>query len=80
MASTKKPKGAEPKEADRLPFSARLTPGAKARLDALAYLTQENAYVLLENAFWTYWNSLPPADRDSAESMAKAREKRESGG
>jgi len=77
MASTRKKTKDSPSPAS---FTARVSPRAKARLDALAFLTQESVQALMEKAFWTYWDSLTPADRDSAEGIAQAREKREKSG
>lgn len=58
----------------RLAFSAKLTPSAKNRLEALSFVTKESAYVLLEKAFWVYWDTLPEAERKKAETIASTRE------
>jgi len=58
-------------------FSVRLSLRAKYRLDALAHLTRRAAYSLLEEAFWSYWKTLPPADREGAEAIAQAVENRD---
>jgi predicted transcriptional regulator len=57
-------------EEKRVPFSARLTPGAKNRLDALAMVTKETAYALVEKAFWVYWKNLDESVRSKAERIA----------
>jgi hypothetical protein len=60
----------KPEKVKLLPFSARFTPSAKGRLEALAFSTKEHAYVILEKAFWEYWENLPEPVKSKAERIA----------
>lgn len=55
-------------------FSGMLTPEAKRRLLALAQVTGDPAYVLLEKAFWLQWKAVPASQRRAAETIAAALE------
>jgi hypothetical protein len=74
-ARTGKGKGKEEEKSPQ--FSARFGYSAKTRLDALAHLTHKPVNALLEEAFWTYWDALPESDREGAEAIAQAVEKRD---
>jgi len=50
-------------------FTARLTPGAKDRLMALAQIREVNAYELVEEAFWDLWRGLPADEKEGAEAL-----------
>jgi predicted transcriptional regulator len=68
---------------DLEPFTARLTPDAKRRLMALAQIQDTNAYEVMEQAFWDFWNGLPAAQREATEALLalvdKARKARAGG-
>lgn len=68
MANTKKAP-ARP-AVERVGFPARLTREAKDRLLALVQIREQPAYELLELGFWQLWESLPPEEREAAETIA----------
>lgn len=57
--------------ADLEPFTARLTRDAKRRLMALSQIKGDPAYELLEQAFWSHWEGLPPSQKEAAESIIR---------
>lgn len=57
------------------PFTARLTPDAKRRLLAVAQILDVNAYEVMEQAFWGFWNGLPDAQRAAADALVELVEK-----
>ncbi|MEM7480005.1 MAG: hypothetical protein AAF481_02430 [Acidobacteriota bacterium] len=59
---------------DIVVFNAQLTSRARNRLKALAQVEDDYAYKILESAFWSMWESLPPRRREAAEKIAKALE------
>ena len=64
--------GRPPKEGPELePFTARLTPQAKKRLMALAQISEQPAYTLLEKAFWEHWEHMPAGRREAAEAIVR---------
>jgi hypothetical protein len=60
-------------------FTTRLTAGAKDRLLAIAQVRSEAAYTLLEQAFWSWWESLPADDRQAAEEILAILARRRAG-
>ncbi len=54
---------------DLVVFNAQMTPEAKARLQVLAQLEHTPAYVVLEEAFWRHWRSMPASQRQRAETL-----------
>lgn len=60
-------------------LTVRLTPKAKTRLQVLADIHGEHAYVLLEKFFWEHWEKLPAEERRSAELIAATLEKARKG-
>jgi len=55
--------------------TGKLTARAKCRLDALADVKGTHAYIVLETAFWAYWEGLPESERNDAETIARIKEK-----
>ena len=53
------------------PFTARLTRDAKRRLMALSQIKGDPAYELLEQAFWSHWEGLPPSQKEAAEAIIR---------
>ncbi len=51
-------------------FTARMTPKAKARLQALAQVKGQHAYLVLEELFWKQWALLESDERKAAETVA----------
>lgn len=64
------------------PFTARLTPEAKRKLQALAQIRGEPAYEVIEEGFWNLWKTLPSGQREASERLIQlveeAREKKSS--
>lgn len=56
-------------------FTARMTPKAKARLQALAQVKGQHAYLLLEELFWKQWALLDAEERKAAETVAAITER-----
>lgn len=59
-------------------FTIQLSSRAKMRLKALSDVERDHAYVLVEKAFWEYWERLPERKRQTAELLASTMESFES--
>lgn len=69
--SPKKEGRARKGSAELEPFTARFTPEAKRKLQALAQIRDEPAYELVEEAFWSLWKSLPSGEREATERLIR---------
>lgn len=56
---------------EREPFTARLSPEAKRKLQALAQIRGEHAYEVIEEAFWRLWDDLAEGERQSADMLIR---------
>lgn len=54
---------------EREPFTARLTPEAKRKLQALAQIRGEPAYEVIEEAFWSLWKDVPSGQREATDRL-----------
>lgn len=69
--TSQSPRSSRPPKKTLQPFTARLTPDAKRKLQALAQIRGQPAYEVLEEAFWRLWEALPPAQREAAERLLR---------
>lgn len=72
---SRKPGRPRSRPEDLVFFNAQMSAKARDRLKALAQIEGKHAYVVLEEAFWSSWQSLQTDKRKAAELIASTVEK-----